>query len=103
MRAPTMRWFQRILPRRGNGRRRASGECPAIQSVGGRRLLRWLKDLLPRRAVVRRRASRRIPAIYALEGRQLLSTFVFDPDGPGPLTPQDIDPSGRIGGFDFSV
>jgi hypothetical protein len=44
-----------------------------------------------------------ISRIHPLEGRTLLSAFVFDPDGPGPLTPQDIDPSGMINGFDFSV
>ena len=29
--------------------------------------------------------------------------IVFDPDGPGPLTPFNITPSGTINGFDFSV
>ena len=38
-----------------------------------------------------------------LEGRPLLASIVFDPDGPGPLTPFNITPSGTINGFDFSV
>ncbi len=49
------------------------------------------------------RPRRCVPGVQALEARQLLANFAFDPDGPGPLTPTSIDPSGLIGGFDFSV
>ena len=65
--------------------------------------MRWIQRLHLRATSLLSARRRRLYGVEWLEGRALLASIVFDPDGPGPLTPVDITPSGMINGFDFSV